>query len=75
VLTDGWLKPVREKVMSISQEQVGLMFLSLVACGETESLSWKDLDLATRLRIDQRSVQADCLINDALDDMLRRYCR
>ena len=46
---------------------IGTMLLYLADAGETERLTWEDLEQAMRLRIDERSVEADAFIHWALD--------
>ena len=52
------------------QATIGAVLLDLAAKGETESLTWEDLDQAIRFRIDERKWYIECLINDALDKVL-----
>jgi hypothetical protein len=48
------------------------MLLFLATYGEIDGVIWQDLDQVMRLRIDERSVQADAFINWALDATERR---
>ena len=60
--------------MTIEQEQIGSILLSLATNSEIDDVTWQDFEQALNLWIEGKRHRIDTLINQALDDVWRRFC-